>query len=154
MDTHGDRDGLDCRDFEMLAADLLALDEPAADDRTRAQAHRETCDACRDYLQELQQIVASLRAERTPPAPEDLWDRIEARLDHADADANVVSARVWLAACAAALLLLLTFVGIRGGAPDAETEPDARISWTSEPREQHFDPLSQMLLTSADLDGD
>lgn len=99
-----------CREWRAdLAA--LALDRLTADQALRVRAHAEICPACRAELRELQVTAAAMahaeldHIDHEAHPPTELRDRVAAAV-RAERRASVSRARRWIAAAAAALMLL------------------------------------------------
>jgi predicted anti-sigma-YlaC factor YlaD len=143
---------MDCREFEILAPDLIS-NELEVGERKRVQSHHDGCPSCQSFLADLQEITVMLRDARNPGAPEDLWDRIQARIDERTLSA-MRTVRVWFAACAAVLLVLVSVFAIKTADESNKRHKInfARINFTTAEADEPLDPISHMLLSSSEFD--
>lgn len=71
---------LTCQQFEAQLADYLEPDALDPRQRTRADAHRAHCDACRTLVESLEQLAADAAALPDLTPSRDLWPDVAARL--------------------------------------------------------------------------
>jgi hypothetical protein len=97
---------MSCTEFTPLLSEL-ADSGLTGDDRARVEAHVAECAACRAVLADIRAIRRTARGLPKAAQPEDLWDKVRARLDAAAGSARVVSIeprRGWFGAHARPLL--------------------------------------------------
>ena len=130
-----------------IEAELSALLDEELETAREAEvrAHVERCDRCTRRLEELCNADLALASLAAPRVPDDLAQRLAARLAGPPAAAPVARirsperARRWaplrtgVGLAAAAAVLLVVWVSLRGGGPEESTPPLARSTPASEP---------------------
>lgn len=113
---------MSCSEFEPLLSELVD-GGLTAEDRARVQAHVEACPACRVALADIRAMRQTARSLPKAVPPEDLWNKVRARLDAETRAAKVTplasrrpwfpsSSKTWGLLAAAAVLLMAVSTGL------------------------------------------